>query len=166
MIWNLKILAAAGIAIAISSAGIAWFAHSKGRASGMSQIQMLWDAERAVQLAAQAEAEMKARQTEQALQKAVNRIRQEKQREAIKLANDYAAVVDSLHDRPENRAGAGGVPEGAVAGVGCTGAGLSKRDSEFLAGVAHDAARTQAALNACISAYNEVKDQINGRGKD
>jgi hypothetical protein len=161
VIWNLKILAAAATAIAISSAGIAWFAHSKGRASGMSQIQMLWDAERAVQLAAQAEAEMKARQTEQALQAAINRIKQEKTREAIKLANDYAAVVDSLHDRAETRAGDGGVPEGAVLGVGCTGQGLARPDAEFLAGYARDAGRLQLALNVCRQAYTEIERKLN-----
>jgi hypothetical protein len=108
-------------------------------------------------LAAQAEEMMKARQTEQALQKAVNRIRQEKQREAVRLANDYAAVINSLHDRAETRAGASGVPDGAAAGVGCTGAGLAKRDGEFLAGYAADAARLQLALNACQAAYDEVR---------
>jgi hypothetical protein len=105
---------------------------------------------------------MKARQTEQALQKAVNRIRQEKQREAVRLANDYAAVINSLHDRPEARAGAGGVPEGAAAGVGCTGEGLAKRDGEFLAGYAHDAARLQLALQVCTSAYDQVRREVNG----
>jgi hypothetical protein len=129
----------------------------------MSEIQSQWDAERAATLAAQAEELMKARQQEQALQAAVNRIRQEKQREAVRLVNDYAAVVVSLQDRPEARAGAGGVPEGAAAGVGCTGAGLAKRDSEFLAGYGRDAARLQLALNACQAAYDQVRESINAR---
>jgi hypothetical protein len=113
--------------------------------------------------AAQDEELMKARQTEEALQKTINRIKQEKTREAIKLANDFAAVVDSLHDRPEARAGSTGVPEGAAVGVGCTGAGLAKRDSEFLAGYGRDAARLQLALDACQAAYDQVRESINGR---
>jgi hypothetical protein len=129
----------------------------------MSQTQTLWDAERATQLAAQAEQQMKARQTEQALQAAVNKIRQEKQREAIKLANDYATVVNSLHDRAETRAGDGGVPEGSAAGVGCTGAGLARLDATFLAGYGRDAARLQLALNACRQAYSEIERQLNGK---
>jgi hypothetical protein len=160
VIWNFRLI---GVLVALSlCAGSVWYAYNKGKQSGMSQVQTLWDAERAVQLAAQAEAEMKARQTEQGLQAMVNRVRQEKQREAIKLANDYAAVIDSLRDRAETRAGDGGVPEGAAAGVGCTGQGLAKRDAEFLAGYAADAARTQSALNACITAYDQVREQING----
>jgi hypothetical protein len=162
MLWNLKILAAAGIAIAISHAGLAWFAHSKGRASGMLQIQTLWDAERLATQAAQAEEAMKARQREQALQNLANRIRQEKQREAIKLAADYAAVVDSLHDRAETRAGAGGVPEGAAAGVGCTGSGLAKLDAQLLAGYAHAAGRLQLAYDECRAKYSEIERQLNG----
>jgi hypothetical protein len=129
----------------------------------MSQIQTLWDAERALQMAAHAEEQMKARQREQALQATINRIRQEKQREAVRLAADYAAVIDSLHDRPETRAGEGGVPDSPHAGVGCTGSQLSGPDARFLAGEAHAAARTQAALNACVTAYNEVRESINGR---
>jgi hypothetical protein len=162
VIWNLKILAAAGIAIAISHAGVAWYAHSKGKQSGMSQVQMLWDAERAMQLAAKAEAEMKARQTEQALQATINRLRKEKANEANRLAARYAADLERVRDRPEARATDNGVPEGAVAGVGCTGAGLSRSDSEFLVWLGAEAARTQAALNACVSAYDEVRRQVNG----
>jgi hypothetical protein len=129
----------------------------------MSAIQMKWDAERAATQAAHAEELLKARQQEQALQSAMNRLKQEKHREATRLANDYAAVINSLHDRPEARAGTGGVPEGAAAGVGCTGAGLAKRDGEFLARYGADAARLQLALNACQAAYNQVREQLNAR---
>jgi translation initiation factor 2B subunit (eIF-2B alpha/beta/delta family) len=157
--WNLKLIAL--IAIPISLAGSAWYGHSRGVQSGMSQIQMQWDAERAATLAAQAEELMKARQTEQALQKAINRIRQEKTREATRLANDYASVINSLHDRPEARAGASGVPDSPNAGVGCTGAGLAKGDSEFLARYGADAARLQLALDACQAAYDSVRQALN-----
>jgi len=157
--WNLKLIAL--IATPILLAGSAWYGHSKGVQSGMSAIQSQWDAERTATLAAQAEELMKARQQEQALQAAVNRIRQEKHREAVRLANDYAAVIDSLHDRPEARAGVGGVPDSPDAGVGCTGAGLAKRDSEFLAGYARDAARLQLALDACQAAYDSVRQALN-----
>jgi hypothetical protein len=164
--WLLNPRLLAITAILILLAGSAWHGYSKGKQSGMSQIQTLWDAERAVQLAAQAEAEMKARQTEQALQKAVNRIRQEKQREAIKLANDYAAVVDSLHDRAEARASDGGVPEGATPGAkpaaGCTGAQLSGPDSRFLAGEAQRADQLRIALRACVGAYDAARREVSG----
>jgi len=163
MLWNLKILAAAATAIAISSAGIAWYAHSKGKASGMSQIQMLWDAERAQQMAAQAEEQMKARQTEQALQKLADQQRQEHRREVNRIVSRYNADLERLRDRPEARASASGLPEGAAAGVGCTGAGLSAPDAEFLVGYAASAARAQAALDACVHAYDQVRESLNAK---
>jgi hypothetical protein len=161
--WNLKLIAL--IAIPISLAGSAWYGHSRGVQSGMSQIQTQWDAERAQQIATQAEEAMKARQTEQALQAAVSRIKQEKTREATRLANDYVAVINSLHDRPEARAGDGGVPEGATAGVGhptgCTGSQLSRPDATVLVGIARDADQLRVALKACVAHTAEVERELN-----
>jgi hypothetical protein len=127
----------------------------------MSAIQTKWDAERAATLAAQAEEVMKARQQEQAMQAAIGRIKQEKHREAVRLANDYAAVVVSLQDRAETRAGDSGVPEGASPGVGCTGQGLARLDAEFLARYGRDAGRLQLALDTCQAAYASVREAVN-----
>jgi hypothetical protein len=160
--WNLKLIGIAVLAALSLCAGSAWYAYSSGRQSGMSQIQMQWDAERATQMAAMAEEEMKARQREQALQKLIDKLRRDRANEANRIAAEYQRTIDSLRNRPEARAGEGGVPEGAVAGVGCTGAGLSKSDSEFLVWLGSEAARTQAALNACVTAYDEVRRQVNG----
>jgi hypothetical protein len=161
MIWNLKTLAVSGIAITTLVAGTAWYSFNRGSQYGMSVIQTQWDAEKLLVAQAQAEEQMKARQTEQALQATINRIRQEKTREATRLANDYAAVINSLHDRPKARADTTGVPEGAVAGVGCTGSGLARDDAEFLAGYARDAGRLQLALDICRKQYAEVKSRLN-----
>ena len=103
---------------------------------------------------------MKAAQREAALKALIDKQRKDHQREATRLANDYAAVVVSLQDRAETRAVAGGVPEGAVAGVGCTGQGLARPDAEFLAGYARDAGRLQLALQACQAAYDAVRQQF------
>jgi hypothetical protein len=159
--WNLKLLAAIGIATTISLAGTAWYAHSKGKQSGMQQVQTLWIAERAAIQEAQAKEMEQARKREQALQAQVDQIRRSHRNEISRINRDHAALVDSLRDRPEARAGDSGVPEGAAAGVGCTGAGLSKPDSEFLVWLGREAARTQAALNACITAYDEVRRSLN-----
>jgi hypothetical protein len=163
MIWNLKLIGVAFIVTPILLAGSAWYGYNKGRQSGIQQVQTLWDSEKAATVAAHAEEVMKARQREQALQTLADRIRKEKQREAIKLAADYAAVVDSLHDRAETRAGDGGVPEGAAAGVGCTGSGLAKLDAQLLAGYANAAGRLQLAYDECRAKYTEVERQLNGK---
>ena len=165
MIWNTKIIALTATSILL--AGSAVYAYNKGRQSGMQEVQTLWDSERLATQAAQAEELMKARQTEQALQKAINRIRQEKQREATRLVNDYAAVINSLHERPDRPAeGAAGVPKGADAGTrpatGCTGAQLYKPYAAILAGEALRADQLRIALNTCIEAYNQTRREING----
>ena len=157
MPWNIKLLAVAATLTVTSLVGTAMYAHNKGKQSGMSQIQMQWDAERLAVQAAQAEETMKARQREQALQALLVRQRKEHTNEVNRIVREHAGLVDSLRDRPETRAGAGGVPDSADAGAGCTGQGLSRPDAEFLAGFAADAARTQAALDACQRAYDEVR---------
>jgi hypothetical protein len=136
--------------------GCVWYAHSTGHRAGAREVQARWTQEQL--LTAQATAKMlaEARQKEQALQDQIHTIRQRAKNEATRIAADHAAVVDSLRNRPDARAPSG-VPEGAVAGVGCTGAGLSFRDAEFLAGLAADAARTQAALKQCVDAYEAVR---------
>jgi hypothetical protein len=161
MIWNTKIIALTATSILL--AGSAVYAYNKGRQSGMQEVQILWDSERLVTAQAHAEQQMKARQTEQALQKLVDQQRQEHRREVNRIVSRYNADIERLRDRPEARATDSGVPEGAVAGVGCTGAGLSKSDAEFLSWYSASAARTQAALDACIHAYNEVRESINAR---
>jgi hypothetical protein len=162
--WNLKLLGVATTITLTLLAGSAWLAYSKGKAYGMQQVQTLWNSERAIQLAAQAEAEMKARQTEQALQQTINRIKQEKTREATRLANDYAAVLHSLHDR-EDRPRDGGLPEGASAGAesarGCTGAELYRDDAAFLAGQANAADQLRLALKACVAHAAAVERELN-----
>jgi len=144
--------------IAISLAGIVMFAHNKGRQSGMMEVQASWDQAKLQQQEQMLEEQMKAKQRERSLQMLVARLQQEKRHEANRLAREYAAMADSLRDRPEARAGAGGVPETPDAGVGCTGAGLAGPDARFLLGYAADAARLQLALDTCQAAYNALTD--------
>ena len=128
----------------------------------MSQIQAKWDAERAQQMAAQAEEQMKARQREQALQALVDKQRGYHRNEVNRIVSRYNADLERLRDRPEARAGDSGVPQGADAGVGCTGRGLARLDAELLTGYASAAARLQSALTACQTAYDEVRRSVNG----
>jgi hypothetical protein len=158
--WNLRLIAL--ILTPILLAGFAWFGHSRGTQYGMSVVQSQWDAERAMQMAAMAEEEMKARQREQALQKLVDKLRKDKANEANRIAAEYQRTIDSLRNRPEARASEGGVPDHPDTGVGCTGQGLARPDAGFLAGYAADAARLQSALNACQAAYDEARRQVNG----
>jgi hypothetical protein len=167
MIWNTKLILVAATVISTLSAGAAWYAHSKGRQSGMQQVQTLWDSEKLATSQAQAEELMKARQREQALAKLMDRQRKEHQNEVNRVVREYAALSDSLRDRPERPAdSAGGVPEGAGAGTepaaGCTGAELYRADSEVLVGIARDADQLRLALKACVGAYDAARREVNG----
>ena len=154
-------LALAGVtALAIGLGAVALY--RTGYAKGAAEVQQQWDAEKAATAAAQAEETMKARQREKALIELTERLRKEHRREVDRIVAERNRLVGELRNRPEARAGAGGVPEGAAAGVGCTGEGLSRRDGEFLAGLAADAARTQAALQQCVAQYNQVRELVNG----
>ena len=165
MLWNLKTLAVSAITITTLVAGTAWYSFSRGEQYGMSKIQALWDGQKLATQMEQAEQQMKARQQEQALQAAVNRIKQEKHREAVRLVNDYAAVVVSLQDRAD-RPSDGGVPEDSAVGTGhpgrCTGAELYLSDSRFLAREAVRADQLRLALKACLAHTTEIERQLNG----
>jgi hypothetical protein len=107
----------------------------------------------------------KARQTEQALQDKINQLTKEHRDETRRIAARHAAIVDGLRNRPETRAGASGVPEGAAAGIGhsigCTGLQLSRPDSYFLLGEAARADQLRVALKACIAHATEIERQLN-----
>jgi hypothetical protein len=102
---------------------------------------------------------MKARQREKALTEALDKQRLERRREIDRITAEYRRTLDSLRERPD-RPSDGGVPEGAAAGVGCTGAGLAGPDAAFLAGYAADAARLQLALDQCKAAYDAVRQHM------
>lgn len=159
MTWRSKIVVATVGFICVAASLL--YAHSSGRHYGMQTVQTLWTAEMQATIQAHAEQIAKARQTEQALQDKINQLTKEHRDENRRIAARHAAMVDGLRNRPEARASDSGVPEGAAAGVGCTGSGLSKPDAEFLVWISGEAARTQTALNACIAAYDEVRRALN-----
>lgn len=153
-------------ATALALAGVGAAAYRRGYESGAQDVQAKWDErERGIAIAT-TEQLIRARKAEKALTEKLEQQKQEHRREVARINADHRRALDRLRDRPDNRAGAGGVPDGATAGVGCTGEGLSRPDGEFLAGLAADAARTQAALQWCVAQYNEVREQINGRTQD
>ena len=165
--WNLKLMAAIGIATTISLAGTAWYAYSKGRQSGMREVQTLWIAERDAIQEAQAKEMEQARKREEALQAQVDQIRRSHRNEISRINRDHAALVDSLRDRPEARAGDGGVPPDTGAGtehpIGCTGLQLSRPDATFLVRIARDADQLRIALRACLADRAEIERELNGQ---
>lgn len=131
------------------------FVYWKGYNHGKNVIQNKWDADKVVQERAVQEAKEAARLREVELQDKVIVLMKEKNH-AVKTADArYNALIDSLRNRPEERRDP--VSESAGDVVGGTGAGLARPDAEFLAGYAADAAKLQAAYDACREAYEEVR---------
>jgi hypothetical protein len=166
MIWNLKLLAAAATGIAILLAGTAWYSYSKGLQLGIRQVEIQWQEAMRLQANAEAEEVMKARQQEQALAALLVKQRMEHQREVKRLVSDYAAVVVSLHDRPEaGSAGDSGVPQDTNAGTEpagwCTGARLYRDHATAFAGESALAAQLQSALRACIAHATAIERELN-----
>lgn len=128
---------------------------------GVDEVTARWNEERLLfERARNAQIE-NARRAEHRLQEELSQTRQEAADEKRRIAARYERTIAGLRQRPEARAPTG-VPEGAAAGVGCTGAGLARPDGEFLARYAADAARLQSDLQTCVNAYNSVRRQVNG----
>jgi hypothetical protein len=154
--WTLLRPLAAPTAVIAALAGCAWFAHSSGQQSGMQATQARWDKAKLSTLEAQGEQIILAQQRETDLTAQMNKLKRTHRETQTRIAADHDRLVAGLRDRPEARASAGGVPEGAAAGVGCTGAGLARPDAGFLGRYAADAARLQAGFDACKAAYGAL----------
>lgn len=155
--WNLKAQVLVFTAAAVFAVGSVWYAHSSGRQSGMQEIQSLRDSEKKDIAEAISQELMRVRERERQLLAHAAKIREESKREQARMAAEHQRTLDGLRDRPEARAAdSGGVPEGAIAGVGCTGAGLARLDAQLLAGYAHRAAELQLAYGECKAKYDAL----------
>ena len=128
----------------------------KGVQHGKKIVQTEWDAEKIVWQQQMQAAADKARLVELQMQAKADKIQKEKV-DAVKTVNaKYAALANSLRNRPEARATQ--MPESTSSSVGCTGEGLARPDAEFLAGYAADAARLQAAYDSCKATYEVIQN--------
>jgi len=160
--WGLKTQTAIAIIVSVSIAASAWWLHSRGVQAGRTQVQALWDAESARVAQAQAIEIIEAMATSAALQAKIDQLQRSHHSEITRISRRHAALVASLRDRPEARAAdPRDLPADPAVrvelAIGCTGAQLSKPDARFLAGEAALAAELQAALRACLFAYEEVR---------
>ena len=159
--WMTTVLSRVAV-MALACALAAVVAYRHGHSVGAAKVTAQWEVERAVLNQKIAEETQRVIETERKLRAQIDANRRGYEREKARIAANYNAAIDSLRDRPTARAGDAGVPEGTSAGVGCTGAGLSGPDAEFLVWYASEAARAQAALEACVAAYKRVEEAVNG----
>lgn len=156
MPWMIRFAIAAAISI-LTGFGI-WFTYQTGFEAGSDKARMEWSEQKTEQLAALNQELIKARQREADLQLLAAKLRKEKSDEANRLARQYAVDLERLRNRPESRAGAGGVPQTAAAGVGCTGEGLARPDAQFLVWFAAEAAKLQSAYDECRVKHEATKE--------
>jgi alkanesulfonate monooxygenase SsuD/methylene tetrahydromethanopterin reductase-like flavin-dependent oxidoreductase (luciferase family) len=146
-----------GFVLAI--AGAAGGGYYKGNSVGRAEVQQAWDKEKAEQYAAYAKGQEEARQREQEMQAAADKLRREKDAQIKDINARATALANSLRDRPERPAKDGAMSGAPRSCAGASGAELAKGDGEFLAGYSADAARLQAALDQCVKQYNAVRQK-------
>ena len=133
--------------------------YYQGNTAGRAVIQQAWDKEKAEQYAAYAKGQEEARQREQEMQQAADKLRREKDAQIRDINARATALTNSLRDRQERPAKDGAMSGAARSCAGASGAELAKGDGEFLAGYSADAARLQAALDQCVKQYNAVRQK-------
>jgi len=134
--------------------------YYQGNTAGRAVIQQAWDKEKAEQYAAYAKGQEEARQREQEMQQAADKLRREKDAQIRDINARATALTNSLRDRQERPAKDGSVSGTARSCSGASGAELAKGDGEFLAGYSADAARLQAALDQCVKQYNAARQTV------
>lgn len=158
--WMTTVLSRVAVmALACALVGVVAYRH--GYSVGAAKVTAQWEAERAVLNQKIAEETQRAIETERKLRAQLDANQRSYEREKARIVANYNAAIDSLRYRPTARAGDTGVPECAAAGVGSTGAGLSRDDAAFLVWYATKAASAQAALEACVAAYKRVEEAVN-----
>ena len=135
--------------------------YYQGNTAGRAVVQQAWDKEKAEQYAAYAKGQEEARQREQEMQGAADRLRREKDAEIRDINARTIALSNSLRDRAERPSKDDSVSGAPRSCAGASGAELAKGDGEFLAGYSADAARLQAALDQCVKQYNAARQKVN-----
>ena len=146
-----------GFVLAVGAA--AGGGYYQGNTAGRAVIQQAWDKEKAEQYAAYAKGQEEARQREQEMQQAADKLRREKDAQIRDINARATALTNSLRDRQERPSKDGSMSGTARSCAGSSGAELAKGDGEFLAGYSADAARLQAALDQCVKQYNAVRQK-------
>jgi hypothetical protein len=147
----------AGAVIAVAVAGVGGYA--KGTAHGKAEVQAQWDQEKAKLALEYAAAQAAAREKEQALQAQADQLREDANARIKDIDSRANKLVDSLRNRAERPATqAGAVSNSSQSCSGASGAELDRRNGEFLAWYAADAARLASALDTCLKQYEAVRN--------
>ena len=142
-----------------------WQASNRGETAGRAAVQQQWDAEATTRALETVKLVDAAHATSQALQDKAAEQRKATNDQITRINRAHALAIERLRDRPERPAdtGVGSLSEVATVGehaTGCTGAGLFRSDSVFLSGLAADADKLRAGLQACQAQYNAAREAM------
>lgn len=147
--------------------GYAWQSVSRWKQSlisqGRAEVQAKWD-KNLLDISEAITAEIqRTRKLESDLQDQEVKSRKAKDDEISRINARYAALLDSLHNRPDSPdPSSPGVPEGASTGSAtgwCDGSRLYRDHAAVLVGEAALAAELQAYARYCVQQYEAVKNQ-------
>jgi len=132
--------------------------YYQGNTAGRAVIQQAWDKEKAEQYAAYAKGQEEARQREQEMQQAADKLRREKDAQIRDINARATALTNSLRDRQERPSEGSALSGSPGAGSrGCTGKELYREDGEFLVRLAREADELRSALKQCYRQYEAVR---------
>jgi hypothetical protein len=150
-----------GFVLAVGAA--AGGGYYKGNSAGQAEVRQAWDKEKAEQYAAYAKGQEEARQREQEMQQAADKLRREKDAQIRDINARATALTNSLRDRQERptQNGAMSSTAGLTDASGwCTGARLYREHAEAFAGESALAAEIQSELKTCLKQYNAVRQPV------
>jgi len=148
------------LTLVLAIAGAAGGGYYKGNSAGQAEVRQAWDKEKAEQYAAYAKGQEEARQREQEMQQAADKLRREKDAEIRNINARATALTNSLRDRQTRPTEASAVSSTTGARpAACSGRELFKEDGEFLTRIAAEADELRAALKQCYNQYNAVRQK-------
>lgn len=123
-------------------------------------LQTAFEKYRRTQADERAQDERQARTTEQQLYAALDRNNKDAHDKQVALTSRVADLLGQLRNRPERPAPGGAVAPAAGNPEACTGAGLYRQDSEFLAGEAAAAAAIAIERDSIWQQYEDARKKL------
>lgn len=143
------------VAFALALAGLyGWRVHVE-RDAGRAEIQLKWDADKSLRMAAALAEEAKNRRIEQERQRLADKAQQRKDDETHAINARLAADLERLRKRPERPAG-GVVSSNPAPVAACTGAELFRDDAALLTRESARADRILAERDYCHDRYDSL----------
>lgn len=131
-------------------------AFAVGYDYGRRTTKLVCEEECAVMTQKALEAVQQAREKEAKLVIEMEAQRREYEKKVRSISSQLDRILAGVRGRPDRPDGTT-VSESTTTNCVCTGAQLARRDAEFLARYAADAARTREALDQCVRQYDEVR---------